>query len=93
MNTLYVRCQTKDYILDIVAARAGMRIIKVNAGQNIPLYSWSPSNVFVCRKIQLALKSPALVFLEVIIIALILISFDFYLFIGMNGIYMQYEDN
>ena len=27
MNTLYVRCQTKDYILDIVAARAGMRII------------------------------------------------------------------
>ena len=30
MNTLYVRCQTKDYILDIVAARAGMRINKVN---------------------------------------------------------------
>ena len=28
MNTLYVRCQTKDYILDIVAARAGMRINK-----------------------------------------------------------------
>ena len=26
MNTLYLRCQTKDYILDIVAARAGMRI-------------------------------------------------------------------
>ena len=31
MNTLYVRCQTKDYILDIVAARAGMRINKVNS--------------------------------------------------------------
>ena len=30
MITLYVRCQTKDYILDIVAARAGMRINKVN---------------------------------------------------------------
>ena len=31
MNTLYVRCQTKDYILDIEAARAGMRINKVNS--------------------------------------------------------------
>ena len=31
MNTLYVRCQTKDYIPDIVAARAGMRINKVNS--------------------------------------------------------------
>ena len=32
MNMLYVRCQTKDYILDIVAARAaGMRINKVNS--------------------------------------------------------------
>ena len=31
MNTLYVRCQTKDHILDIVAARAGMRINKVNS--------------------------------------------------------------
>ena len=31
MNTLYVRCQTKDYILDIGAARAGMRINKVNS--------------------------------------------------------------
>ena len=34
MNTLYVRCQTNDYILDnkdIVAARAGMRIYKVNS--------------------------------------------------------------
>ena len=31
MNTLYVRCQIKDYILDIVAARAGMRINKVNS--------------------------------------------------------------
>ena len=31
MNTLYVRCQTKDYILDIVAARAGMRINKDNS--------------------------------------------------------------
>ena len=31
MNTLYVRCQTKDYILDIVADRAGMRINKVNS--------------------------------------------------------------
>ena len=29
MNTLYVRCQTKDYILDIVTALAGMRINKV----------------------------------------------------------------
>ena len=35
MNTLYVRCQTKDYILDIVAARAGMRINKVNSDQNL----------------------------------------------------------
>ena len=34
MNTLYVRCQTKDYILDIVAARAGMRINKVNSDKN-----------------------------------------------------------
>ena len=31
MNTLYVRCQTRDYILDIVAARADMRINKVNS--------------------------------------------------------------
>ena len=31
MNTLYVRCQTKDYILYIVAARAGMRINKDNS--------------------------------------------------------------
>ena len=31
MNTLYVRCQTKDYMLDIVAVRAGMRINKVNS--------------------------------------------------------------
>ena len=31
VRTLYVRCQTKDYILDIVAARAGMRIDKVNS--------------------------------------------------------------
>ena len=31
MNTLYVRCQTKDYILDIVAAHAGMRINKDNS--------------------------------------------------------------
>ena len=31
MNTLYVCCQTKNYILDIVAARAGMRINKVNS--------------------------------------------------------------
>ena len=31
MNTLYVRCHTEDYILDIVAARAGMRINKVNS--------------------------------------------------------------
>ena len=35
MNTLYVRCQTKDYILDIVAARAGMRINKVNSEINM----------------------------------------------------------
>ena len=34
MNTLYVRCQTKDYILDIVAGRAGMRINKVNSVKN-----------------------------------------------------------
>ena len=31
MITLYVRCQTKDYILDIVPARAGMRINKINS--------------------------------------------------------------
>ena len=31
MNTLYVRCKTKDYILDIVAACAGMRINNVNS--------------------------------------------------------------
>ena len=31
MNTLYIHCQTKDYILDIVAAHAGMRIYKVNS--------------------------------------------------------------
>ena len=31
INTLYARCQTKDYILDIVAARAGMRTNKVNS--------------------------------------------------------------
>ena len=31
MIALYVRCQTKDYVLDIVAARAGMRISKVNS--------------------------------------------------------------
>ena len=31
MITLYVRCQTKDYILDIVAARAAIRINKVNS--------------------------------------------------------------
>ena len=37
MNTLYVRCQTKDYILDIVAARAGMRINKVNSNSE---YLW-----------------------------------------------------
>ena len=35
MNTLYVRCQTKDYILDIVAVRAGMRINKVNSVNEI----------------------------------------------------------
>ena len=31
MNTLHVRCQTKDFILDIVAVRAGIRINKVNS--------------------------------------------------------------
>ena len=31
MYTLYIHCQTKDYMLDIVAARAGMRINKVNS--------------------------------------------------------------
>ena len=35
MITLYVRYQTKDYILDIVAARAGMRINKVDSMCNI----------------------------------------------------------
>ena len=30
MNTLYVHCQ-QDYILNGVAARAGMRIYKVNS--------------------------------------------------------------
>ena len=30
MNTLYVHCQ-QDNILDIVAARAGMRMYKVNS--------------------------------------------------------------
>ena len=28
---LYIHCQTKDYILDIVAAHAGMWINKVNS--------------------------------------------------------------
>ena len=31
MITLYVQNKTKDFILDIVAARAGMRISKVNS--------------------------------------------------------------
>ena len=31
IGTLYVRCQTRDYILDIVAARARMRVNKVNS--------------------------------------------------------------
>ena len=31
MTTLYVRCQAKHYIRYIVAARAGMRINKVNS--------------------------------------------------------------
>ena len=37
MNTLYVRCQTKNYILDIVAAaaRTGMRINKVNSDKDL----------------------------------------------------------
>ena len=39
MNTLYVRCQTKDYILDIVAARAGMRINKVNSDCIMHVYN------------------------------------------------------
>ena len=38
MNTLYIRCQTKDYILDIVAARAGMRINKVNSEKTLIWY-------------------------------------------------------
>ena len=49
MNTLYVRCQTKDYILDIVAARAGMRINKVN----------SVNFLMICEKhsyLQLSIK-------------------------------------
>ena len=37
MNTLYVRCQTKDYILDIVDARAGMRINKNNSVKKVSL--------------------------------------------------------
>ena len=47
MITLYVRCQTKDYILDIVAARVGMRINKDNSVQNSPRFfhecsKWPP---------------------------------------------------
>ena len=38
-NTLYVRCQTKDYILDIVVARAGMRINKINSAKKESVYS------------------------------------------------------
>ena len=41
MNTLYVRCQTKDYILDIVAARAGMRINKVNSVNIVHILVWT----------------------------------------------------
>ena len=40
MNTLYVRCQTKDYILDIVADCAGMRINKVNSVKSIVLFNF-----------------------------------------------------
>ena len=42
MNTLYIRCQTKDYILDIVAARAGMRINKVNSVMVLFLHFLTP---------------------------------------------------
>ena len=60
MNTLYVRCQTKDYILDIVAARAGMRIIKVNADK---IYRYIHDHHLMCLSQDTAcIKSPALVF-------------------------------
>ena len=38
MNTLYIHCQTKDYILDIVAAHAGMRINKVYSVNNFHIH-------------------------------------------------------
>ena len=44
MNTLYVRRRTKDYILDIVAARAGMRINKVNSVKKDALPQHNISN-------------------------------------------------
>ena len=50
MITLYVRCQTKDYILDIAAARAGMRINKVNSVKQLILY------VIVCPIFFVAAK-------------------------------------
>ena len=44
MNTLHVRCQTKDYILDIVAARAGIRINKVNSVKKDAFSQYNISN-------------------------------------------------
>ena len=61
MITLYVRCQTKDYILDIVAARAGMRINKVSSIY-IFLFSILAFEVFklYCGKlIGLQLQTPS----------------------------------
>ena len=52
MNTLYVRCQTKDYILDIVAARAGMRINKVNSDNIIQKYLTPGIILLTMRRIR-----------------------------------------
>ena len=43
-----IRCQTKDYILDIVAAHAGMRINKVNSVIIILNYIYYTYCVNVC---------------------------------------------
>ena len=53
MNTLYVRYQTKDYMLDIVAARAGMRINKVNS-------------VFYITLLLLTIKYPDINFYQIL---------------------------
>ena len=46
MNMLYVRCQTKDYILDIVAARAGKRI---NKGNSVKKDAFSQHNISIAE--------------------------------------------